>query len=112
MARTVREAKLGNPTARRRLKAGRQPHWNSIVAGRDHLGYQRRPEDRVGRWILRRRRGGHYSTEPLGTADDARRADGMSILSFDQARAKAVDLAANETRPAGRIRVARAVADY
>jgi len=112
MARTVREARLGTPTARRRLEAGRQPHWHSIVAGRDHLGYQRWPHDKVGRWILRRRRGGHYSTEQIGIADDARRADGVSILSFDQARAKAVDLAATETAPAGRITVARAVADY
>jgi integrase len=112
MARTVREAGLGTPTARRRLEAGRQPHWHTIVAARDHLGYQRWPHDKVGRWILRRRRGGHYSTEPLGTADDARRADGVSVLSFEQARAKAVELAGSEDRPAGRITVARAVADY
>ena len=112
MARTIREAKLGTPTARRRLEAGRQPHWHTIVAGRDHLGYQRWPHDKVGRWILRRRRGGHYSAEPLGTADDARRADGVSVLSFEQARAKAVELAGSEDRPAGRITVARAVADY
>ena len=45
MARTIREAKLGTPTSRRRLEAGRQPHWHTIVAGRDHLGYQRWPHD-------------------------------------------------------------------
>jgi integrase len=112
MARTIREAKLGTPTSRRRLKAGRQPHWHTIVAARDHLGYQRRIEDKVGRWLLRRRRAGHYSMEPIGTADDARQADGISVLSFDQARAKAVELASTETRPAGRITVAKAVADY
>src|SRR5215471_15080714 len=45
MARTVREAKITSPTARRRLKAGRQPHWHTIVAKRDHLGYQRHEGD-------------------------------------------------------------------
>ena len=112
MARTVREAQLGTPTARRRLEAGRQPHWHTIVAGRDHLGYQRGPHDKVGRWLWRRRRGGQYSSEQIGIADDARRADGVSVLSFEQARAKAVELAGSEDRPAGRITVARAVADY
>ena len=61
MAGTVREAKLQNPTQRKRLKSGRQPHWNTIVAGRDHLGWQRRPEDAAGRWIYRRRRSGDYT---------------------------------------------------
>ena len=52
MSGTVREARLGTPTARARLKAGRMAHWNTIVAGRDHLGWQRWPEDRAGRWLL------------------------------------------------------------
>jgi integrase len=112
MAGTIREAKLGNPKARSRLKAGRQPHWNTIVAGRDHLGYARKPGDAAGRWLLRRRRGGHYSVEPLGTADDKAKADGVSILDYQQARAKAVELSIDETRPGGRLTVARCMADY
>ena len=112
MAGTVREAKLQNPTQRKRLKSGRQPHWNTIVAGRDHLGWQRRPEDAAGRWIYRRRRSGDYSTESIGTADDRDEADGVSILDFQQARAKAVELSLDEGRPAGRITVSRAIADY
>src|SRR5215813_14645887 len=73
------------------LKPGRQPHWHAIVAGRDHLGWQRWPDDKIGRWVLRRRRGGSYNTEAIGVADDAAPADGVSILSFDQARSKAVE---------------------
>lgn len=114
MARTIREARLGTITARARLKPGRQPHWHTIVAGRDHLGWQRWPHDKVGRWLLRRRRGGNYSVEQIGIADDdrSRPADGVSVLSFEQARAKGVELASSENTPAGRITVSRAVADY
>ena len=112
MAGTVKEAKLQNPTTRKRLKAGRQPHWNTLVAGRDHLGYQRKDGDDAGRWLLRRRRGGNYSTEAIGIADDRDEADGVSVLNFGQARAKAVELSMDETRPAGRLTVQRAVADY
>ena len=113
MAGTVREAKLHNPTARiRKLEPGRQPHWITIVAGRDHLGYQRKEEAAAGRWLLRRRRGGNYSIEPLGTADDPNAADGLTILDFQQARAKAVELATNAERPTGRITVQQAVVAY
>jgi integrase len=112
MAGTVKEAKLQNPTARKRLKAGRQPHWNTLVAGRDHLGYQRKDGDDAGRWLLRRRRSGNYSMESIGIADDRDEADGVSILDYQQARAKAVELSMDETRPAGRLTVQRAVADY
>ena len=112
MAGTVKEAKLQNPTARKRLRAGRQPHWNTLVAGRDHLGYQRKEGDDAGRWLIRRRRGGNYSTEAIGVADDQQDADSVSILDYQQARAKAVELSMDETRPAGRLTVQRAVADY
>jgi hypothetical protein len=37
MSGTVREAKLTTPTARARLKRGRQPAWRTIVPGRIHL---------------------------------------------------------------------------
>jgi hypothetical protein len=55
MARTVRETRLGSPTARSRLKLGRQEHWVTLVSGKAHLGWQRRPGQKVGRWLLRRR---------------------------------------------------------
>jgi hypothetical protein len=37
MARTVRYANLETPTARARLKRGRQAHWRALGAG-SHLG--------------------------------------------------------------------------
>jgi hypothetical protein len=112
MAGTVKEARIQYPTSRRGLEAGRQPHWITIVAGRDHLGYQRKEEAAAGRWLLRRRRGGHYSVEPIGIADDREQADGVSIFDFQQARARAVELSMDEARPAGRLTVQRAMADY
>jgi hypothetical protein len=36
----------------------------------------------------------------------------VTVLNFGQARAKAVELSLDETRPAGRVTVQRAVADY
>src|SRR5262245_32078154 len=114
MARTIAEARLGTPTARRRLEPGRQPHWNTLTAGRDHLGYRRWPHERAGCWLLRRRRGGRYSEEQIGIADDDSRTDGITVLSYDQARAKAVALASNDERrvTGKRITVADALAEY
>jgi integrase len=115
MAGTIREARIGNPTARARLRRGRQPHWHTIVAGKAHLGWQCWDDDRAGRWLLRRRANSSYSVEPLGFADDDRSvvADGIGVLSFEQARAKAAELASvAEGRPQGRLTVQRAIADY
>jgi hypothetical protein len=114
MAGTIREAKLSTPTSRARLKPGRQPHWNTLRAGHDHLGYQRWENERTGRWVLRRRRGGRYSIETIGSADDDHSIspDGVSVFIYEQARAKAVELAENEGRPSGKLTVNRAIADY
>src|SRR5262245_29271232 len=106
MAGTVREAKLGTRTARARLKRGRMPSWQTLVAGKAHLGWQAWPEDRTGRWLLRRRRGGRYSVEEIGLADDAT-ADG---LTRDQAAARAMEMMNGHAH--GALTVARAVADY
>ena len=57
MTNTVRHAKLESRASRARLKRGRQAHWQSIVPGKEHLGYQRWPEEPDGRWILRHRLG-------------------------------------------------------
>jgi integrase len=113
VSRTIREARLASATARARLSTGRNVHWNTITAGREHLGWQRWPQERTGRWLLRRRRSSSYSTEQIGIADDDRSADGSSILTYDQARLKAAELCRlSEDKPAGRITVARAMADY
>ena len=52
------------------------------------LGY--RKGKRGGSWIARRHeQGAKYSFEPLGIADDVADADGIAVLSFDQAKVKA-----------------------
>jgi integrase len=112
MTGTIREARLGTRTARARLKPGRQPHWNTIIAGRAHLGWQRWPGDASGRWLLRRRHAGSYSVEPLGIADDGVSADGVGVLTLEQAKHKATEHLASESALAGRITVRRAMADY
>jgi integrase len=113
MARTVHEARLGSPTARAKLKPGRQPHWNTIIHARDHLGWQKWPQDKAGRWVLRTRRGGEYSTQSIGAADDAQKADGLSIFNYQQARERAVELSSvADNRSSGKLTVQRAMADY
>jgi integrase len=112
MAGTVREARLGTRTSRARLKRGRMPHWSTITAGKSHLGYQRWPDDRCGRWVLRRRIGNGYTVTAIGLADDDHAADGQTILSHDEARARAVEVLSMGERPAGRITVRKAIADY
>ena len=73
MAGTVKHARLESQSARARLKRGRQPHWQALVPGRVHLGYQCWKGDPTGRWVLRRYIGnGKYRSTTLGRADDAR----------------------------------------
>jgi integrase len=112
MARTVHEAKITSRTARKNLEPGRQPHWQTLVHGQSHLGWQRWPQDRAGRWVLRRRRGSDYSITPIGTADDAQKADGLTVFDFEQARARAVELSSAGSRPAGRLTVQRCMVEY
>jgi integrase len=90
MAGTVKHARLESPSARSRLRRGRQPHWQALVDGKVHLGYQRWRGDDDGRWVLRRYvGGGKYRSETIGQADDVARADGVRVLSHEQAEAKA-----------------------
>jgi integrase len=110
MARTIKPAALGSRTARARLRPGRQPSWNAIAA-RAHLGYQRWPDEKAGRWILRRRIGRRYTTLTIGAADDAIESDGVGTLNYDEARERALELAGAE-RVAGSPTVARVFEDY
>lgn len=113
MARTIREARIESPTARAKLKRGRQAHWRTVVPGRVALGYARSADAANGRWILRRVIEGSYRVEPLGLADDTREADGAGVLDFTQAQAKALALAdAGEGKPSRSLTVRKAMADY
>jgi integrase len=96
MAGTVKHKRLESPTARSRLKRGRQPHWQALVEGKVHLGWQCWKGDEQGRWLLRSYVGNRrYRVEGLGHADDGTaEADGVRVLSFAQAYAKAAAMVA------------------
>jgi integrase len=120
MAGTVRHARLESTSARDRLKRGRQPHWQALIEGKVHLGYQRwkgRDGEAGGRWLLRRYIGnGKYRVQTLGRADDVARADGADVLSFEQAKAKAHAMMAspngNGNGPIVRLTVRQAMHRY
>jgi integrase len=108
MAGNVQHTNLTSPSARSRLKRGRQPHWHALVRGRVHLGYQRWPEDHAGRWLLRQYAARKYRTTTLGTADD----QAGTGLSFDQAEAMARAMVGGAPANAVRLTVRQAMAQY
>src|SRR5580698_6691882 len=94
MARTLRNAILETRTARSRLKGRGKPYYCKIQEGL-HLGY-RKPTGRrgspapAGKWVLRRYIGEQaYELETIAEADDTSNADGVKILSFQQAQENA-----------------------
>jgi integrase len=88
VARTLRDASLESRTARGRLKARGKPYYRAIEPGL-HLGY-RKPLSGPGKWIARHYVGDQaYQVEVIGTADDYSDADGVAVLSYRQAQAKA-----------------------
>ena len=91
MKRTRNEVRLDTRTARMKLARRDKPYFRVARAGAlpVHLGYRRHAEGRPGSWIARRYCGeGRYEIEALGTADDDPRlpADGVKVLTFDQAQ--------------------------
>ncbi len=88
MARTVRDAQLGSRAARERLKPRGKPYWREIDPG-FHIGY-RRPQKGAGRWTERLYLGRQiYETNTFATADDISDANGIDVLSFEQAQREA-----------------------
>lgn len=88
MARTVRDANLETRTARSRLKARGKPYYRVLEPGL-HLGY-RKPLSGTGKWVARHYIGDQkYEVETLPAADDFSDADGVEILSYQQAQALA-----------------------
>jgi integrase len=85
--RPVKDSKLDTRTARARLEPRAKPYWRAIDHGL-HLGY--RKGGRAGRWVARIYRGEQqYKIETIGTADDRAEADGVAVLDWRQAQAKA-----------------------
>lgn len=117
MTRTVKDVRLDTRAARSRLKPSKEPHWRTIDQA-CHIGYYRGP--RGGTWLARRYLQARYVKASLGRADDILDADGLTVLSFSQAQAKARSWFAEQARLAegleaaqvGPYTVADAVRDY
>jgi integrase len=124
MAKTVKHASLETPTARAKLKRGRATHNQSLEIGRPAenvmpaaLAYQRREGTTQGRWLLRQSKPGNlFSYLPLGLADDVKgvEADGVRVLTYEQAKKKANDLLPKGTAavPKEKLTVQRAFEIY
>ncbi len=98
MARTVRDTNLDTRTARMRLAPRHKPYWRKIDQG-SHVGYYK--GQRGGAWIARYFLGdGKYAESKLGTADDVQDTDGIAVLSFSQAQAKAREWFTEQARHA------------
>ena len=117
MVGRVKHTELDTRTTRARLKPKRrEPHWQALVTGdrRAHLGWQA-SKGEPGRWVLRRSLGrDKYQIIPLGDADDRDLvADGRVILSYEQAKAKALAMIeAPADQRGSRLTVRRAMERY
>lgn len=116
MGRTVKDVRLQDRAARNRLPASPDIYWRSVTEG-CHLGYYR--GSRGGKWVARYRKPGSaagYVKERIGEADDVRDADGVSVLDWKQAQAKAhewfEDRARGGVKPAGPFTVSDALDEY
>ncbi|MFG6080749.1 tyrosine-type recombinase/integrase [Paracoccus litorisediminis] len=90
MPRQIEDQKIGTPTQRARLKPRRAPYYRRLSDG-IAVGY-RRTATLPGSWIIRNRTddGGYSERKLEGTVpDDVINANGIDILTFDQACAAA-----------------------
>jgi integrase len=88
--RKVRSAKLETRSARLRLAVRRKPYFVKLARGAA-LGYRRTKT--AGTWVVRVTTSGQDWTERLAIADDCADADGRDILTYDDAQAKAWQVA-------------------
>ena len=109
MPRKLHDSRLDSRAARLRLPGSKNEVWRQITRTR-HLGYRR--NQRAGTWYARTYLGGRYRVLRLGQADDAVRADGAQILSYDQAIERATRWFESVSVAAHGYTVQRAVEDY
>src|SRR5581483_9968074 len=94
--RRSNQPKLDSPTARKKLPATESVYWNTMSRGCS-LGYRRSDNARAGVWKVKyvppKDAGGNMTgyriQETIATADDMLPADGVTVLSYEQARKKA-----------------------
>lgn len=114
MGRRIRNAHLETRSARSKLTPRGNPYWQGLEAGL-HLGY-RRLKGIGGKWIVRFYQG-RYEQRVIAEADDYSDANGHTVLTYDQAQAKARDLMKRRTFAeagvhTGPYTVANAIDDY
>lgn len=110
MARRPRDAQIETREARRRLKVRKEPYWRHVHAGLA-VGYYRGTKS--GSWYVRRMVNGSRTTQRIGKADDYADANGLDVLSYDDAVKLAMtDGHAKPATPEGKYTVKEAVDDY
>jgi len=96
MARTVKDGKIGSPTARAGLTPSGKPYYRALHEGL-HLGC--RKGKGAGKWVARWYLGeGRYRVETIAQADDKNNANGVDIVIFRQAQDAARKLYAEHQR--------------
>jgi integrase len=109
VARKIKDKLLDTREARRKLPPRGKPYLSRTSDRNIHLGY-RRLKGRAGTWCLRRYVGERkYKLEVIGVADDMADADGVEVLDFWQALARA---GAPKAVAAGPYTVDQACDDY
>src|SRR5262249_18951795 len=87
MPRKVKDRLLDTREARSKLKPRGKPYYRMIDPGL-HLGYRRL--NLAGKWVVRNYAGEEtYTVETFATSDDLSDANGVDVLNFSQAQAKA-----------------------
>jgi len=100
LARTLRDSKLETREARRKLQSRGKPYYRLIDSGL-HLGY-RKGQSGAGKWVVRQYAGGQaYLVETIASADDVSDANGVGVLNFSQAQARARALRDERSRASG-----------
>jgi integrase len=90
MPRRIRSSHLETRAARLRLPVSGKPWWQRLD-GQLHLGYRRNKTG--GQWCRRLYLGGQkYDVQSFAAADDHTEANGVSVLTWDQAQKRAREL--------------------
>lgn len=113
MPRLTRDARLETREARSKLKkpqSGRAVFWRSIHQGLA-IGYRTGEKGAV--WIVRKLIGGdQYTFQTLGQADDRQDANGVDVLSYQQAHRKALEFSNLKTVGVGPYTIGEAAREY
>jgi hypothetical protein len=112
MAGAVKHARIETRTSRAKIKDAYKLHKQSLVTGRASLCWRWKDNWPTGRWLLIRNIDGKYTREAIGGADDTAEADGERVLTYDQAKAKALTVIDAPKAKRQRITVRQAMDAY